>query len=826
MAFQRSFIAGEIGPSLYGGADQARYNAALSTCRNFLVQRSGGVANRPGSQFVAEVKDSTTRTTLAKFVFNSDQTYVIEAGAGYIRFYRQGARVVVSSPAAWSGATAYVIGDVVVSGGVNYYCILGHTNHVPPNATYWYALSGNIFEIPTPYAAADLDRLQYVQSGDVVTLTHRGYRPMELKRYSNRWTLTEVSTAPAIAAPAGLAWTVGNAGTLPYSYVVTAVAEETYEESVPPTPVAHTSAAPTAANPNALTWTAVSGAAEYNVYVDQAGNGTYGFIGVASSTSFNDVGYTPDMSTTPPIPRTLFASSGNYPQSVAYFQQRQLFASTDNDPETVFASKTGAFKNFTISSPIQDDDAITFTLAGRLISEVRHLVEAGRALILLTSSGEWQLAGSADGVLTPTAINVTQEAYYGSSHVVPVVVGNSVIYVQARGGFLRDLRFDYSQINAQHLDGRDLTIFAPHLIEGYSIDRIDYAQIPNSIVWAIRSDGTLLGLTYLREFDVWGWHRHDTDGAYEDVISVPETTPPPPGSTTRGKEEDAVYVIVRRTINGSTKRYVERFASRRVEDYRLDGYFLDSFLTYNGINATSATVTLSTAAGWTTSDLITVTASTATFSAGDVGNGVTVWQPGVGVVRIAIETYVSSTVVKGHPNLTVPPGLRSTATTNWSRAVDEVTGLSHLEGKTVSILANGVVLSGTVTSGKVTLANVYDVIHVGLPITADFETLDIDSAQKDIRDKRKLITQASLLVDRSRGILAGPDEDHLSAYHASIGDELGFDIFDSTGGKTRSALLEVNLEATWEQPGRIFVRQTDPLPLAILGVIPNGPIGG
>lgn len=825
---QRTFGGGEIAPSLYGGADQPRYQSALATCRNFMVMRHGGVTNRPGSQFIAEVKDSTVRTYLLKFNFNDDDTYSIEAGALYFRFFRQGARVLTGTVTAWSGASTYVVGDLASRLGVNYYCILGHgPSQQPPNATSWYALTSDIMEIPTPYAAADLARLKYVESGDIVTITHPSYQSRELRRTSSRWTLSLVTTAPSISAPGAPTVTAGTGGTITYSYKITAVKADTFEESVGSAAGSATSEPPNDEDPNVIGWAAVTGATEYNVYLNKDGNGVWGFVGVAASTTFNDIGYEPDFSVSPPIARTLFETSNNFPASAAYFQQRLLFGMTNTDPETIWTSRSGSFKNFTISSPVQDDDAITFRMAGRRVSEVRHLIEVGR-LVVLTSTGEWIVFGDVDGVLRPTAINLRQQTYYGASHTIPVIVGNAVLFAQARGGLLRDLRFEEA---TDGYDGRDLTLFSPHLFEALSIDRMDFAQTPNSIVWCVMSNGQLRGLTYLRESNVWGWHRHDTDGTYEDLITVPETTTPVPGSAQRGKEEDAIYVIVNRTIGGVTKRYVERFNSRRIEDYRLDGIFLDSALTYNGINSGATTVTLTTAAGWTTADEITVTASVAgTFTAADVGNGITVWENTVAgsVVRITITTFTSGTVVKGTPNATVPTAVRNVAKTTWSRAVDEVTGLAHLEGKTVNVCANGIaILNKVVTSGVISFSALYDVIHVGLPIVADFETLDLDSSQEDIRDRRKLLKSASILVDDSRGAPSGgPDASNLVTYVPEPGDSLANDIFDTQGALTRSQWLEFNIAAQWEKPGRLFIRQTDPLPLQILAVMPHGEVGG
>ena len=606
------------------------------------------------------------------------------------------------------------------------------------------------------------------------------------------------------------------------------------------------SLAPTAAAPNTLAWTAVAGATEYLIYLDIPGNGIYGLMGRASSNSFADIGIPPDLSQTPPLVRTLFASVDNYPQAVSFHQQRRLFGSTKNNPQAVYGSRTGFFSNFSISSPIQDDDAVTFSIVGRMVSEVRQLIEVNKALVVLTSTGEWMVIGNNEGVLTPTGINPKQQAYWGASLIIPVIAGNSLIYVQSRASTVRDLRF---QFESEGYEGRDLTLQASHLVEGYAITRMDYQQIPNSIVWCVRSDGALLGLTYLRELDTWGWHRHDTgqqdatstQDVIEDVCVIPETTPPVPGQAIRGKEEDVPYFIVRRTINGSTKRYIERMASRSFQDYRLDAIFTDCTLTYNGINATSTTITL-TAAAWTIADLITMTASANVFVVGDVGKGLLVAvtvSDGQGgflnrVVRLAIENYISPTVVTGHmasagevlPGPDVPTELRNSAQAFWSKSVSTVTGLAALEGRTVAISANGVPLTGVVSGGALTLSTRYDVIHVGLPITSEIETLDLDSQQQEVRDQKKLVTSVSLLVANSRGFKAGPDRTHLFSQVPELGDALGTDVFSLTGGKLWTKTLEMRITSTWDKAGRVVIRQDQPLPLSILGLILNGSTGG
>src|SRR2546422_763723 len=198
-----------------------------------LVLRSGAVANRPGTEYVAAVKTSSLSTYLLKFVSSINDAYLLEFGNLYIRFFRQGAYVSVGTPPAWSSVTTYAIGDLVSNAGVNYYCIFGHINQLPPNASYWYALTSDILELPTPYLTADLSALQYAQAGDTLTIVSRNYAPMELRHTATRWTLSTVTTAPSIAAPIGTSGAAGTAGTLNYHYVVTALASETFEESLP-----------------------------------------------------------------------------------------------------------------------------------------------------------------------------------------------------------------------------------------------------------------------------------------------------------------------------------------------------------------------------------------------------------------------------------------------------------------------------------------------------------------------------------------------------------------------------------------------------------------
>lgn len=573
---------------------------------------------------------------------------------------------------------------------------------------------------------------------------------------------------------------------------------------------------PTTAAPHTLTWDPVTDAIEYNIYKEI--NGIYGFIGVAGSNSFEDTGIDPDTSITPPIEVDLFNATDDYPSTVTYYQQRLGFAASNNDIEKIWFSKTALFKNFTSSSPIQDDDAVTFTMSGRQVNKVKHMIDIGK-LIVFTQGGEWSIEGGADGIIRPGEINPKQYSYNGSSDLQPIVIGSNALYVQARGSVVRDFSFDFA---VDGYRGNDLTIFSAHLFDDYQIVDWTYQQVPHSILWAVRDDGVLIGLTYVREQEMIAWHRHDTDGTVENVCSVPE------GS------EDAVYVVVKRTIDGVEKRYVERFASRNI-DLIVDAKFLDAHLSYDGRNTNlSHTMTLS-GSGWTYLDTLTLTSSTSYFSASEVGNEIHLVGASGDIIRFEITGFTSGTVVTGKPNKTVPVNMRTTAINSWSRAVDEVSGLWHLEGKDVSIFADGFVVANpnnnaydvvTVNNGTIILDKSYAVIHVGLPYASDIETLNIDTAQGEtISDKKQIVNKVTIFVEDSRGAWIGakppPDED--SDFLGGLTEtKVRNDESYDDPVSLRTGTIDVNIQSEWNSNGRVFIRQTDPIPLSVLAIAPAG----
>ena len=266
----------------------------------------------------------------------------------------------------------------------------------------------------------------------------------------------------------------------------------------------------------------------------------------------------------------LNAGANDYPATVMYHEQRRWFAGTNDKPQVVWATRTATESNLTSSVPSRDADGMELRIAAMQNNQIRHLV-ALSDLIALTAGGEFQIGG--DGPITPSSVAIKPQGYSGASNVQPLVTAGSLLYVQAQGSRIRELGYNWESNSYRTLD---VSIMAPHRFNGYEVEQIAYTRAPDQILWAVRDDGTLLGLTYVPDQQVFGWHAHDTDGAIESVCVVAE------GS------EDVLYVVARRTVNGRTVRYVERLRTR-VFTKLADAFFVDSGLTYSGAPVTTLT---------------------------------------------------------------------------------------------------------------------------------------------------------------------------------------------------------------------------------------------
>lgn len=816
---QSSFSGGELSPALYARTDHQKYETGLRTLRNMLAMRHGGATRRPGTMYVGTTLNGGNQIRLMPFIFNetgNGQSYVLEFGNLYIAFYQNG--------------------GVVTSIGVPY-------------------------TIVSPYLQADLQNLKFTETADIITIVHPNYAPMELTRIgATNWTLTAITYGQPIAGPPSLS-IAGTAGTSAFFYVVTSVnarGEETaitFASSVDSQGLAPASLA----NPIKLTWGNVTGATYYKVYITPwqivslvHAPGAYGFIGKTPNPQFVDTGITPDYSNSPPIYNQLFQSAGNYPSAVGFSQQRRVFANTTNNPLGFWESVPGSYSNFNTHTTPDDSDAVISAIAGEEVNAIQAVTEL-KFMLLLTSGAEIYVTGNGNGVVTPSSINASVQSQYGCGPLRPLKIGDVLLFNQALGSFIRDFGFDFA---IDGYRGNDVTVFSSHLFEGFSLADWAYQKVPDSIVWTVRNDGALLGMTYVREQQILAWHRHDfINGFVENVCAIPENG------------QYAVYLSIKRVINGATVRYIERMSSRIWLD-EVNATYLDCFSNYNGTNVGATTMTLTASGSFTTDDTayqqqLTLTASAGFFTSDMVGNEIflsdaafiaahgnmvdpenptTALSGNGNQIRCTVQAFISSTVVTVTPNRAVPANLQATPILTWARAVQTVSGLGYLIGQQVSIWADRFVVGSPLNttiptvytvpaSGILTLDKCYSVIYIGLPMTSDFQTLDIEtSVGESILSRRKRQVKLGIYMLNTRSFYAGSEDPDANLDNIT-GDPL-FQMFENKSGTNRSTYDEapdlmtdqdyVIEDTRWNKNGRIFIRTVDPTPLTILAVSPGG----
>lgn len=608
----RSFAGGEITPELFGRVELTKFQTGLRQALNFIVLPHGPAVRRPGTRHVLETKDSTRQSRLIPFSFSADQTVALEFGHLYVRFHIGGAPLLETGltisgiTQATPGVLTYVgadpsNGDVMflsgiggmtalngryvkvasVNAGANTFQLtdlagVGINTATLPAFTAG-GTTARVYTLTTPYVEADLFDIHYAQDNDVLTLVHPTYPAKELARLgATNWTLTDISFATTVATPGGTTATptvavVGNP--VSHGYTVTAIGPDGYEESAPASGFSAVNDLTLAGNFNTVAWTAVGGATRYNVY--KLRGGSWGFIGAPVTTSLIDDNITPDTSKSfPQSLITLNNTAGGYPSAVTYHEQRRFFGATNLKPQTVFATRNGLPKNITSTLPSQADDGLEFRLASRQQNRIRHLVPLSD-LMALTAGGEFRIFSDGAPAITPTSLSVKPLGYAGCSNVQPEVTSGSILYVQAQGSRVRELAYAGGDVNySSTYRSTDLSIMAPHLFNGYAIRDLAYAKAPEQILFATRDDGRLLGMTYVPEQQVYGWHTHSTDGEFESACSIVENN------------ESAVYVVVKRTVGGRAVRFVERFASRLFTAAE-DAYFVDCGGTYDGSPVTT-----------------------------------------------------------------------------------------------------------------------------------------------------------------------------------------------------------------------------------------------
>lgn len=924
---QPSFSKGELAPSLYGRVDTQAYQVGVRTALNCFVHATGGLSNRSGTTFLAPAGAHTYAPSFIEFQFKTTDTYLLEFGDFYMRVFRNDV-LLTEAPKTITGITkanpAVVTSashgfsngdDVYIEGVVGMTEVNGRWFRVASTTTNTFALTdqvdganinsssyttytsggtaSRVYEISTPYAIADVPEIKYVQSADVMTLTHNLYPIYELSRTGHTtWTLTQADPSPAQAAPTAMTVTVGSAGSATFKYKVTAFAADTSEESLAGLNNATlTITNATQANPcvltitshglttgdeifvasvggmvelnnrrfiidnigantfslrgidssaygaytsggtarrtfvvasssstttnNTISWTAAAGAQKYAVY--RQSNGLYGLIGETEDTTFLDSNFAVDLDLSPPSYRNPFETAGDYPGTASYYEQRRVFGGSVDAPDTSEYSQTGRQDNFSKSSPSQADDAITATLSARQVNEIRHYVP-GNDLIVLTSGSEWRVNSGADSAFSAATLKQKPQSAWGSSHLRPQIFGSVILYAPEDRYRVRSLGYS---LQSDAYTGSDMTILSNHIFERYGI--VDWAssRSPEPIVYLVREDGMLACMTFQPEQEVNGWTRWNTKGKFETVGVLP-------ANPNENDREDRVYFVVKRRVNGKTVRYIERLHRRRFDDVR-DAYFVDCGLSLDSPIAIT---------GITSANPVVVTAPSHGLLNGDyVDLSDIVWEPTYDEFdteqqpdQLNLKRYVVRNKTTNTFELEDLEGAAVNGTAfeayvegGYARkAVLTLSGLHHLEGWAVSVLADGSVVEGlTVSGGMITLPHRASRVHVGIKYTSDVETLNIESPGQGstLQGKLKRVVGVTVRLLKSRGLWHGPKFSNLTEAKQRSSEDYDEPTQLLTGD------LELTTPAEWNKNGRICFRQRDPLPMTILAVIPEVHLG-
>ena len=509
-----------------GRTDFAKYFNGATNIENFVVLPHGPITRRPGTYFVSEIKNSAAKTRLIPFTFSTTQTYILEFGNNYIRFFKDSGQITegdvtisaitkANPGVVTANSHGFANGDFVnISSVVGMTEVNGKTFKVANKATNTFELTdvdGNnvntssfttyssggdanrIYQITTEYTTSQLFDLKFAQSADVMYLCHPDHEVSKLSRTGHTsWSLDEVN------------FTNG-------AYLDTNITTTTFVLS------AHT-----VGTGRTLTASAVTGINNNSGFLTtDVGRlvrfrDGYGKITARTSTTVVTVEILEDMgSTSSSVDWQLgaFSDTTGHPSSVSFFEQRLVFAATTDQPQTMFFSKSGDYEN--MGSGTNDDDAMVYTIASNQVNAIKSL-KATRTLICMTTGGEYAVSSGNATAITPTNISIVKQSNYGSAGVDALSIGNATIFLQRAKRKLRELAYNF---DTDGYVAPDLTILADHITET-GIVQMDYQQEPYSVVWAARTDGVLSGLTYNRLENVVAWHRHIIGGKSDTTKNI------------------------------------------------------------------------------------------------------------------------------------------------------------------------------------------------------------------------------------------------------------------------------------------------------------------
>ena len=761
-----NFTGGELSPRLDGRTDLTKYSSSCSTLENLVVYPHGSAARRPGSTFIAEVKTSSAKTRLIPFEFSTTQTYMLEFGNQYMRVYKDKGQVLDG---------------------------------------------GSAFEISTPYLTAELFDIKFAQSADVMYITHPSHPVKKLSRTGHTsWTLVSCSFTKGPMQDANITTTTLNPGQSAVGTGVSLVA----------------SAVTGINNGSGFQSTDVgrfvflnSGYAKITAVADTT-NATIEILTALSSAS-----------ATADWRLGAFSDTTGHPSCVTFFEQRLVFAGTTEQPQTVFFSRSGDYENMdaNIGGTVADDDAIIYTIASNQVNAIRFMT-ATRTLIIGTAGGEFTVSGgSVDTAITPTNILIKKQSNHGSANVDAIAVGNATLFLQRAKRKIRELAYNFD------VDGYiapDMTILAEHISEG-GLTQLAYQQEPNQLVYAVRGDGELVALTYQREQQVTAWHRHIFGGRFGTAtITVTDFANIANGTRIVLTKSDGTTTTFTSATSATSGKFHTTSSNNQTATNIKTLIDADSDFT--------ATVSTNVVTIKETSPLsigfLTITSLDDNVRLAKTDEGKAVCES-VAVIPTDDTEYEVYVIVKRTINGSTKRYVEclnvfdfdQTDNTSFNyldsqlsysgSAATTISGLSHLEGQTVSILADGATHPDkTVSSGEITLDRSARNVKVGLAYTSLLQTMRLNAGSQNgtSQGKTKRIYDITVRMFETIGVEVGPNLNDMERIpFRSSADLMDEGIPPFTGDK------EVEFRGNYETDGFIFVRQTQPLPFTILSLYPR-----
>ncbi|CAB4213458.1 Ubiquitin-activating enzyme E1, FCCH domain containing protein [uncultured Caudovirales phage] len=819
---QTNFTAGELSDFIDGRVDYPPLSSAVKIAENFIVLPEGGAFRRKGSKLVAPAFSDSTKSRLIPFLYNTSQTYALEFANNKLRFFTDRSRLVESAKTitgitkanpgvVTSASHGYSNGDLVVLGAISGMTELNGKEVTVANvATNTFELSGvnttsygtytsggtaqRVYQITTSYPEANLFSLKKAQKNDVTYFVDGAHWPQKLVRVGNlSWTIADVEF---IKGPF-MAQNIVSTDVIKIS--------GTYTEGGSVTMTASGGHTPFLAGHVGSYWKLANNAAGTDLAYVKITAFTSTTV-VTAQVKFGAVPASLQNTNTQYWNEGSFSSVRGFPKAIVMHEARLVLAGTTAEPNKIWLSvSNGDFENFTTSTAVTAAFDITANTGNQ---DGIEWLESDEVLFAGSANTIFRIKSSTTGsAISNTDADIKPQSRFGSSPLQPAFVGESPFYVERGLTKIRSLGFSvakdkYSASNAT-IRSRQVT--------GTGITQMEYQQNPVSLLLANRIDGQVASLTYEEEQQVFAWTRQTTNGEFESLTILPT-----PDSV------DTIYLAVKRTINGVTKRFIETI-DLTLENTDGQCFYVDCGLTYDGTKAT--TLTLSAVTG----SSVTATAGAPTFAATDVGKFI--HELGALRGRGEITAYTSATqvTIKVLEDFSAT-GLVASA---WGIAVLSVSGLDHLEGETVDVFADGatlpvvVVASGGVTFAEGSLAGV--VVHVGLNYVSKIRPMVVDvgfaapSGVNSIHNKVKKLGLGYALFYESRGgsvVVAGRAD--------IVGDVLMRSQYDviNKGVPLFSGFKEISINSDSDRLPIFDIVQREPQPMHIKTLTTNIEVNG